>query len=308
MIIMKKYINSEIKRIDKQLKKGYSDSLNKTKEELINLLNEDNNSETYYENTDIKEHYKFMKEIIQIVSKMKILDSELPIDYPTLISRPRISPEAIIDFLNSIYEDELPEDMRLYYTVKNIRVFKNSLLNRILNNGKCKIYNNYSTGESTILLKKYSNIRDFIKPVEKSTDLINSINDEMPQLKNELMRNYMVNRSINILGRTEYHQDSIQYELIKYDNRILNARLIEKLILKYPPEELDNEQLYYIIEFYFEIISQILADNDNVTLYDIYRTPYSNNIKEYTEYLKMNDNDVINGIKIYSNKIKNYIE
>lgn len=308
MIIMKKYINSEIKRIDKQLKKGYSDSLNKTKEELINLLNEDNNSETYYENIDIKEHYKFMKEIIQIVSKMKILDSELPIDYPTLISRPRISPEAIIDFLNSIYEDELPEDMRLYYTVKNIRVFKNSLLNRILNNGKCKIYNNYSTGESTILLKKYSNIRDFIKPVEKSTDLINSINDEMPQLKNELMRNYMVNRSINVLGRTEYHQDSIQYELIKYDNRILNARLIEKLILKYPPEELDNEQLYYIIEFYFEIISQILADNDNVTLYDIYRTPYSNNIKEYTEYLKMNDNDVINGIKVYSNKIKNYIE
>jgi hypothetical protein len=87
------------KRIDKQLKKRNSESLQLTKEELLNILNEDNNNnELYYENIDIKEQYEFIKEIIQIVSKMKILDSELPIDYPTLITRPRISPELIITF------------------------------------------------------------------------------------------------------------------------------------------------------------------------------------------------------------------
>ena len=122
------------------------------------------------------------------------------------------------------------------------------------------------------------------------------------------MKKYLEYRAVSKLKNTQYRKDSIIYDLIQYDNFILNARLAKKLILKYPYEELDNEQKMYLVDLYLDILGQILANKDNVTLYDIYITPFINDLTSYSEKLAVTENDMVNRIKVLSNKTKNYID
>lgn len=308
---MKKFLYEELKSINKLLKNNSdNDNLLKTRQEIMDLLENNEIDYTYLSNFNMSDKYDFIKEIVDQSSKMKLLDTESPIDYPSLITRTKINSEDILKFLNNLYSDEVPDDLKAYYSINNIKVYKNSFFNRIAGKGKCIVYNNYYTFESTILLDKYSNIKDFIIPAQKAIETIpeivsNSFNT--PQ-KLYLMKKYLEYRAVSKLKNTQYRKDSIIYDLIQYDNFILNARLAKKLILKYPYEELDNEQKMYLVDLYLDILGQILANKDNVTLYDIYRTPFINDLTSYSEKLAVTENDMVNRIKVLSNKTKNYID
>lgn len=292
---MKHYLQNELKLVNKNIKKydvNSSEYLNsiKTKKHIMNLLE---NKESIKMDTSNKlsldQYHDLIVGLINTYSKMKLLDTEFPLDYPMLKVR-KISVEEIIEFIHSLYYEELPDYYAATFNLENIKLFNYSIIKRIIKDGNCQIYRKYYKNESIILINSYNNIKDFIIPASKSIETMPYLYyDENMKLKHDLMENYMKFRSTEKLKKTTYYKDANDYELIQRDSLIIAARAIKNMInIDEKFDILDEESYSIITSFMNTTLGLELSKRDDITLNELLSSTYTD-ILSYFENIKYDE-------------------
>lgn len=300
---MKKFLNKELYKINKILNETdkkddkYIKAL-KTQNEVKKILNSEDDIIDDYSFVNLKPIYNEIIKLVKTYSEMSLLETELPIDYPMLKTRKKIDNEAIINFINNVYSEELPEYNRPTLSLKNLKVFNLPFFKRIINNGKCVIYHQYYEGQTIILLNSYNNINDLIRTTSNSVETF-IYKDSMGKVN--LLEYYMKNRALSKLKDSSYHKDCIDLELISRDSLILTARILKNL-LEDDFDNLDNETKLVLQDFINNALAIELSKNPNITLNDLIGNIYSDILLRIHEIdmnnLCYSENEILNNLKI----------
>ena len=299
---MKRFLLKECYKLNKIMKENDSDSeiyikAAKTLREIEKLLNNLELNDNLPCN-NIQTIYNEAYNIIKRYSNMSLLETELPLDYPILRTRRKPDKEQIINFINEVYNEEMPEYNTPNITNENIKIFSLPLIKKIINNGKCVLYKQYYEDRSIILLNSYYNIKDYINSTSIAVETyIYNYSDA----KINLLKYYMKNRALLKLKRTQYYKDCIDYELIYRDSLILTARLLLNLIDNNNFDNLDNEVKQAIQDFINNTLALELSKNTNVTLYDLSNKTYDELLSNINSIdnnnLCFSENELLNNAK-----------
>lgn len=307
---MKHYLENELKIIKKLIKKTEPNTeqynnLEKSKKYILSIINnekiEKDVSFNIYEFKDLL--YMF----INAYSDMKLLDTEFPLDYPMLPSK-KIQIDEILEFINSLYYDEIPESYCTTISSNDIKIFPNSVIKSLIKEGNCVVYKKFYKNETIILLDSYNNIKDLIIPAYKSIDIMPYLYyDDYYSQKKDLISNYLKFRAINKLKNTKYSKEAIDYELIIRDSLIIASRAYKKYLNL--EEEINIEDYNQLINYLNTVLALELSKNCNITLAELTNASYLDILKQNTELLPNNvgleDNSKLMKVKNLTKKATN---
>ena len=155
------------------------------------------------------------------------------------------------------------------------------------------VYHNYHNKYSSVILRRYFNIQDFVNTASKSVELLPELEFVSYDNVINIMVYYMKYKGISKLNSEYNKQDAHALNLQIMDSLIIEARRIKNALENKEWDEITKYHQAAILNFIDKVIALNLATEKCISLNEMLEIPHENGILFNMDSLNTDYNTII---------------